>query len=163
MDRGSEFGALPGASRGSVRFSRGAWALFAAINGFVAVAMGAFAAHLIADPTASEWIHTAASYQFMHAMAIFASLSLQNWSGRAACLAPRAFAPGILLFSGSLYAAGLGVERGVLILAPVGGLCFLGGWLALAISAWQFMKSEQAGQMDRQNPAEPDAARKAPR
>lgn len=131
--------------------ARGAWALFAAINGFVAVAMGAFAAHAIGDAVLKDWIRMAATYQFMHAMAIFASLSLQNWSGRAACYAPRAFAPGIIVFSGSLYAAGLGAGRGILMLTPVGGLLFLAGWVALALSAWQFMRSEQAGSADASN------------
>ncbi len=118
--------------------------------------MGAFATHAMPDPVAKGWVQTAATYQFMHTMAIFTSLALQGWSGRAACWAPRAFAPGILLFSGSLYAAGLGAERSVLVLTPVGGVLLLAGWMALAISAWQFMRSEQSREAEAREAAGPD-------
>ncbi len=42
-----------------------------------------------------------------------------------------AFAVGIVLFSGSLYALALGASRWVGIITPLGGLAFVVGWLAL--------------------------------
>jgi len=43
------------------------------------------------------------------------------------------FLTGILLFSGSLYAMGLTENRKFGAITPIGGLSFIGGWLALAI------------------------------
>jgi uncharacterized membrane protein YgdD (TMEM256/DUF423 family) len=40
-----------------------------------------------------------------------------------------------LLFSGSLYLLALGGPRWVGAVTPLGGLCFIVGWLALAWSA----------------------------
>ena len=42
-----------------------------------------------------------------------------------------AFAVGIVLFSGSLYALALGAPRWVGIVTPFGGIAFVAGWLAL--------------------------------
>ena len=45
------------------------------------------------------------------------------------------FAAGIVLFSGSLYVLALTGVRGWGIVTPVGGICFLIGWLALGWAA----------------------------
>lgn len=42
---------------------------------------------------------------------------------------------GILLFSGSLYALALGAPKGLGLLTPLGGVCLILGWLALAAAA----------------------------
>jgi len=47
------------------------------------------------------------------------------------------FIAGIVLFSGSLYLLALTGQRGFGVITPVGGLCLLAGWLALAWSAWR--------------------------
>ena len=47
------------------------------------------------------------------------------------------FLGGIVLFSGSLYAMTLTGVRALGAVTPIGGLCFLGGWLALAFTALQ--------------------------
>ena len=54
------------------------WLALAAINGFSAIAMGAFAAHAVKDPKAAEWIRTGAQYAFCHTMATFASAALMG-------------------------------------------------------------------------------------
>jgi uncharacterized membrane protein YgdD (TMEM256/DUF423 family) len=41
---------------------------------------------------------------------------------------------GIVLFSGSLYALALGAPKAIGALTPLGGLAFIGGWLAFALS-----------------------------
>jgi uncharacterized membrane protein YgdD (TMEM256/DUF423 family) len=41
---------------------------------------------------------------------------------------------GIVLFSGSLYALALGAPKWFGLVAPLGGIAFILGWLALAVS-----------------------------
>jgi uncharacterized membrane protein YgdD (TMEM256/DUF423 family) len=107
------------------------WMGLAAVNGFLAVAVGAFAAHGIHDPRAQELLKTGAQYQFMHTMATFACATIMNIGGTRAKLAPLAFLPGILLFSGSLYALAFGAPSWVGAITPVGGVLFLVGWSVL--------------------------------
>lgn len=110
------------------------WVRLAGLSAFIAVLAGAFAAHWINDPQAKELLRTGSSYQILHALAALACVAIGPG------LAPRAAAPalfllGSTLFSGSLYAMGLGAPRWVGIVTPFGGLCFLAGWLTLAITA----------------------------
>lgn len=109
--------------------------MLAAFGGFVAVAGGAFAAHGIADPAAREWLKTGAQYAFMHSLATFACAAFMQIGARRARFAPAFFLPGVVLFSGSLYALALGAPRWVGAITPLGGLLFLGGWLTLAWAA----------------------------
>ncbi len=109
------------------------WMTLAALSGFVAVAMGAFAAHGLSDPRAKDWIKTAASYQFMHAIASLACATLMQIGAKRARYAPAFFLSGTALFSGSLYALALGAPRILGLATPVGGLLFLIGW---AVMAW---------------------------
>lgn len=120
--------------------------VLAAVNGFLAVALGAFGAHglhirLSNLPDATkrmEWWHLASSYQLLHALAIglVALVAARSTNGSAA-LAGYAFFTGILLFSGSLYAMTLTGFRALGMLTPLGGLSLLFGWGCLAWSAWR--------------------------
>lgn len=116
-------------------WTRRTWMTLAAASGFMAVAMGAFAAHGIADPQAREWMKTGASYQFMHTMATFASATFMNIGGRRARYCPAFFLSGAVLFSGSLYAMALGAPRWLGMITPIGGLSFLAGWALLVWAA----------------------------
>jgi uncharacterized membrane protein YgdD (TMEM256/DUF423 family) len=107
---------------------------FAAVNGAIAVAVGAAAAHVAgAVPDARELLRTGSEYQLWHALALLATALLmtrvQGWAARLARAAAAAFALGILLFSVSLYWAALG---GRALAAPFGGSLLIVGWLALA-------------------------------
>ena len=114
--------------------------LLAAINGFLAVALGAFGAHGLGARLTADLMttyQTAVQYHFYHSLALLgvALLSLQF----PAAALPRAsgylFFGGMVLFSGSLYLVALtGVSRFGAI-APIGGLVFLAGWLCLCIFA----------------------------
>jgi uncharacterized membrane protein YgdD (TMEM256/DUF423 family) len=118
------------------------WLLAGALNGFLAVAAGAFAAHglrarLGAD--AMSWFETGARYHAYHALALVAIGLLPasvapRW---ALSLAGGGFITGILLFSGSLYVMALTGQRALGAITPVGGLCFLAGWIGLACLAWR--------------------------
>lgn len=115
--------------------SRRYWMMLAAAGGFVSIAVGAFAAHGVADPAHKEWLKTGAQYGFMHTMATFACATFMQVGARRARFAPAFFLPGVVLFSGSLYALAAGAPRWVGAITPLGGLLFLGGWLTLAWAA----------------------------
>ncbi len=110
------------------------WMTLGAVSGFVAVAVGAFAAHG-AEPRAAELLRTGATYGFMHSMATFASATFMQVGARRARFAPAFFLSGVVLFSGSLYALALGAPRWLGMITPVGGLSFLVGWAVLAWAA----------------------------
>jgi uncharacterized membrane protein YgdD (TMEM256/DUF423 family) len=107
-------------------------ALLAGAAGASAVLLGAFGAHAlrgVLDARGSELWHTAVNYHMWHALALAVAAGLGR--GRSRQLAVGAFAAGIVLFSGSLYALALGAPRWVGIITPFGGLAFVVGWLAL--------------------------------
>jgi uncharacterized membrane protein YgdD (TMEM256/DUF423 family) len=60
------------------------------------------------------------------------ALAGDRLAGRALTVAGWLFASGIVLFSGSLYALALTNSRVWGAITPLGGVCFLGGWAALA-------------------------------
>jgi len=112
----------------------------AAVGGFIAVAVGAFAAHGVADPQAKEWLKTGAQYGFMHTMATFACATFMNIGAKRARLAPAFFLSGVVFFSGSLYAMAFGAPRWLGAITPIGGVLFLIGW---AILAWAARDADQ--------------------
>lgn len=111
------------------------WMTLAALSGFLAVGVGAFAAHGAKDPRAAELLRTGSTYGFMHTMATFASATFMQVGARRARFAPAFFLLGVLLFSGSLYALAAGAPRWVGMITPFGGLLFLAGWATLAWAA----------------------------
>lgn len=113
------------------------------LAGASAVILGAFGAHALSgtlDARGSELWHTAVNYHFWHALAL--ALAALGGAGRARGFALWAFALGILLFSGSLYALALGAPRLTGIITPFGGLAFILGWVALGFS---FRSAPRAG------------------
>jgi uncharacterized membrane protein YgdD (TMEM256/DUF423 family) len=111
--------------------------LLGAVNGFLAVAFGAFAAHALKRVLSSgllEVFKTGVEYQGLHALALLA-VGLLGSGARdhgALRLAGWAFATGILLFSGSLYLLALTDSAWLGAITPFGGTAFLLGWGALA-------------------------------
>jgi uncharacterized membrane protein YgdD (TMEM256/DUF423 family) len=107
-------------------------ALLIGVTGASAVLLGAFGAHAlrgVLDARGAELWHTAVNYHAWHALALAVAAGLGR--GRSGRVAMAAFAVGIVLFSGSLYALALGAPRWVGIITPFGGLAFVAGWLAL--------------------------------
>lgn len=113
--------------------------LFGAINGAVAVALGALGAHLLEGRVQAiepEQFDTAVLYQLTHAAVLVAMGSLKGHVldgllGAASWF----FALGIVFFSGSLYVASLGGPQIVTTATPLGGGLLVLGWLLLAIAA----------------------------
>ena len=116
-------------------WTRRNWMMLGALVGFMSVAVGAFAAHGVSDPTAKELLKTGSQYAFMHAVATFACAGFIQLGARRARLAPAFFLAGVALFSGSLYALAAGAPRWVGAITPFGGLSFLAGWAVLAWAA----------------------------
>lgn len=116
--------------------------MIAAVSGFFAVVIGAFAAHglkQILAPELIEVVKTGVQYQMYHALAL---LLVALWLShkpdvRGLKAGGLAFILGSLLFSGSLYALALGAPRWLGPVTPLGGLCFLMGWVLLLVAAWR--------------------------
>ena len=118
-----------------MRWNMRLWVMLAAISGGLSVAIGAFAAHGVADPTAKDWLRTGATYEMTHALATLACAFLITVGAGRARFAPAFFLAGSALFSGSLYAMALGAPRWLGAVTPIGGLLFLVGWGVLAWAA----------------------------
>jgi uncharacterized membrane protein YgdD (TMEM256/DUF423 family) len=70
-----------------------------------------------------------------HALALLAvALVAARAPSSLAAAAGWLFSAGIVLFSGSLYALALTGIRVLGAVTPLGGLCFLAGWAALALA-----------------------------
>jgi uncharacterized membrane protein YgdD (TMEM256/DUF423 family) len=110
------------------------WIGLGSLAGFGAVAMAAYSAHGIADPSALRIVSSGVQMQGWHALAL---LGAGLWAPRGGWLtdaAGAAFLLGLVLFCGSVYALGLaGVSWG--LLAPTGGFLLMIGWLLLGASA----------------------------
>lgn len=112
----------------------------AGVSGFIAVALGAFAAHALRKRLAAEHLaifQTGVQYQMYHTFAILAVALLQYWTepSRLMVLAGWCFVAGIVLFSGSLYLLAFTRNRAFGPITPLGGLAFLAGWVLLIVSA----------------------------
>ena len=115
--------------------------MLASINGFLAVALGAFAAHALQQrlsPEALSTFQTAVQYHMTHALALLGVglLTLNNPNARYAEISAYLFMLGIVLFSGSLYGLSLTGMRWLGPITPLGGLCFLAAWGCLFWSAF---------------------------
>ncbi|HEY1582628.1 MAG TPA: DUF423 domain-containing protein [Chthoniobacterales bacterium] len=102
--------------------------------GFLAVALGAFGAHALkgtleANNRAEVW-RTAVLYHFVHALVLLVLATLPITARVAASF----FAGGIIIFSGSLYLLALTNVKWLGAITPLGGLCFLAGWLTLLVA-----------------------------
>jgi len=115
--------------------------MLAAFFGFTGVALGAFAAHGLKNRLSADYLaifHTGVTYQLVHALALFGvALLAVHLPGRLVGWAGYVFVLGIVLFSGSLYLLTLTGISKLGMITPIGGLCFLAGWLCLGLAAWR--------------------------
>lgn len=107
-----------------------------ALAGASGVGLGAFGAHalrgrLIELGHLETW-QTAVHYHLLHAVALLALAALAAAQPRRlACWIAGFWSTGIVLFSGSLYWYSFSGPHFVVYLTPLGGVCFLTGWLLL--------------------------------
>jgi uncharacterized membrane protein YgdD (TMEM256/DUF423 family) len=128
--------------------------LFTGISGALMVALGAVGAHYLRDQyhLAEQNLgayETAVRYQAYHTLALLALAAwmYQNPIPLAGTIA-KCFMAGIVLFSGSLYFLALRPLMGIApdqlklvgVLTPVGGLCFVGGWILVVVYALKLKK-----------------------
>ncbi len=115
---------------------------FAALSGASGVLLGAFGAHGLRETLEArlmQTFETAVQYQMIHSLALLLVAILYNQIGRSLALeiSILAFMTGIILFSGSLYGLVLTEIRWLGPVTPLGGLCFIVGWLALFAGSLQ--------------------------
>ncbi|WP_217586613.1 DUF423 domain-containing protein [Lentibacillus saliphilus] len=117
--------------------------LIGVVNGFLAVALGAFGAHglegKISAKALSIW-EKAVNYQMFHTMALLVTGILAGkiqstgimWAGGL-------FTAGIVLFSGSLYAYAIWGSKFLAMITPFGGVTFLIGWILLGYAVVKYL------------------------
>lgn len=117
--------------------------LIAALSGALSVALGAFAAHGLKRLLAQDNLQifeTGVKYQFYHTLALLAvGILWQSFAGSSLLWAGRLFISGLVVFSGSLYLLAFIRHFGwgatwVGAITPLGGLCFIAGWILLALA-----------------------------
>ena len=112
------------------------WIALGSLAGVTTVAMAALGAHALGglDPAALAAVRSGIEMQGWHALALLACGLWAPRGGKLVDAAGVAFAAGIVLFCGGVYAVGLfGVRLGPT--APVGGTLLMVGWVLLGISA----------------------------
>lgn len=116
--------------------------MIAIINGFLAVALGAFGAHglegKISDSMLTIW-EKAVQYQMFHASALLVTgLLLMKADIGQLKSAGIFFTLGIILFSGSLYTYSTTSIKFLAMITPFGGVCFLIGWIMMLVGVLKF-------------------------
>lgn len=107
--------------------------LYAAINGFLVVAFGAFGAHslegILTESSLTTW-DTAVLYQMFHVVALLLSgvLCYIYPASKSFQRSGFVFQAGIVLFSGSLYLLALTGISFFAYITPIGGVAFLIAW-----------------------------------
>lgn len=115
------------------------WFAAGAVLSGLGVVFGAFGAHGLRDRMTADLLavyETGVQYHLIHGLALLAVAGAASrwpnaWIGAAGWL----FAAGIVVFSGSLYILAISGVRWWGAVTPIGGVCFLAGWAALAVGA----------------------------
>ena len=118
--------------------------ILAGINGFLAVSIGAFAAHMLRDKLSPELLNTfqtGVQYHMYHALGLFGiGLMMLNFpASNLLRISAYLMMAGIVLFSGSLYLLSITGIRWLGAITPLGGLCFLTAW---ALIVWFATKQQ---------------------
>jgi uncharacterized membrane protein YgdD (TMEM256/DUF423 family) len=111
----------------------------AASTGMLAVVLGAFAAHGLKGKLSESMMsafQTGVQYQMYHSLALVLLVVLYRQMPQEILMWSAGFLlAGILLFSGSLYLLALTEIKWFGPITPIGGLCFIVGWLLLLVAA----------------------------
>jgi uncharacterized membrane protein YgdD (TMEM256/DUF423 family) len=114
------------------------WSAIAAICLALAVGTGAFGAHALKgrlDPYSMGIWEKAVFYDIIHSLGLLV-VSLLPRTGTfptsAASTVCWLLFSGVLIFCGSLYILALTGVRTLGAITPIGGVCFIAGWLVLA-------------------------------
>ena len=111
------------------------------LSAFIAVGLGAFAAHTLKDklpPELMNIMEVGVRYQMYHAFALIAvAWAITQWPAANVAPAGWLFIVGTIVFSGSLYLLALTSVMWFGAITPLGGVCFLAGWGWMAWCAWR--------------------------
>ncbi|MCP3777032.1 DUF423 domain-containing protein [Paenibacillus sp. MZ03-122A] len=121
------------------------WIFVGSIMMMLAVAIGAFGAHIVKtriDADALAVYETGVKYHMIHAVGLLIiALAAGQWGpSNRLRWAARLLLTGIILFSGSLYVLSLTGIRVLGAITPLGGVCFIAGWVLLAWAAMGLKK-----------------------
>lgn len=112
------------------------YVVIGSLNMALAVALGAFGAHILKEsiaPGMLEIYQTGNHYHMIHGLGLMlvalfferlAKSKLLIWSARLLFI-------GIIIFSGSLYLLAISGVKMLGAITPIGGFCFIVGWLLL--------------------------------
>lgn len=122
------------------------WFYIAALLGLTGTALGAYGAHGLAASGVSASLvsafNTGVQYQFYHALALLLMvLALRIKPLKTLHVAAGFFTLGSLLFSGSIYALVLLGTKGIGFMTPLGGVCFMAGWLSILLAGRTWLRS----------------------
>ena len=124
-------------------------AITASVAGALGVAIGAFGAHALPEWLAergldeariakrSDQFDVAARYHLVHAAALLAVAALPTGSPRGRRTVAWLLTAGIILFSGSLYVLVIADTPWLGAITPLGGLAWIAGWVALAVTSFR--------------------------
>jgi uncharacterized membrane protein YgdD (TMEM256/DUF423 family) len=110
----------------------------AAVNGLLAVMLGAFMSHSLEETITTELLtvfQTGVSYHMYHSLAALAAGILSHIFPKVRLLkfSAYSFLLGIVFFSGSLYLLALTELPMIGLITPIGGAFFIFGWIMLCI------------------------------
>ena len=110
----------------------------AAVNGLLAVMLGAFMSHSLEETITTELLtvfQTGVLYHMYHSLAALAVGILSHIFPKVRLLkfSAYSFLLGIMLFSGSLYLLALTELPMIGMITPIGGIFFIFGWIMLCI------------------------------
>ena len=115
----------------------------------LSVMLGAFGAHSLKSLLTEKKLatfHTATDYLGYHALGLIAIgiliLVLNEELRTKLQRSARWISVGIILFSGSLYVLTFDGPRFFGPITPLGGLCFMIGWVTLAVSLFKYSRTE---------------------
>ncbi|MEQ8440317.1 MAG: DUF423 domain-containing protein [Alphaproteobacteria bacterium] len=104
--------------------------------GAAGVGVGAYAAHgagAVMDPRDVALLETASMFAILHAVALVALVGIaKDRKSRVLTIASALFIGGLVLFSGGITISAFAPDLSAPT-APVGGVCFILGWLAVAV------------------------------
>jgi uncharacterized membrane protein YgdD (TMEM256/DUF423 family) len=123
--------------------------VIAAIAGALAVAIGAFGAHGLADLLQSKGLEaelvqrriaqfdTGARYHLVHAVVLLALLPLLQQGGKWIAASAWMMTAGMVFFSGSLYVLVVTNTPWLGAITPIGGVLWIAAWILLAFAPLQ--------------------------
>ena len=107
-------------------------------SGFIAVALGAYGAHLLkteSDPTLYNRFLTGSKYHFYHTVVLI--ISLNFLPEKKNLIAGTLFLSGIFIFCGSIYLNTIAGMVSITKITPLGGILLMLGWIYSGVAVLQ--------------------------